>query len=138
MREIVIAAFILVLSVAALLRFGVAQWKSIWQTIAEQPLSGSLQSTTGVAADAIGPNDFELFARLCNESARPAGEHDIWLKEVRVYYRFLRALRTVTSGTPALRRWTEGELAICSRYAGVILDRRLNTSLAYATVGSHR
>ena len=34
-----IAAFIVVLSIAALMQFAVAQWRAMWITIAEQPLS---------------------------------------------------------------------------------------------------
>jgi hypothetical protein len=134
-----VASLILVLSVAALVRFGIAQWRSIWQTVADQPLSESLQTVTGIAANAIGPDDFDLFAKLCNESAHPAGESSVWLKEVRLYYRFLRVLRNAGSKTfPSLAHWTESELVTCSRYAGAVLDRRLSTNFAYASVTSNR
>ena len=134
-----VAALILVFSVAALVRFGVAQWRSVWQTIAFQPLSGTLQATTGIAADAIGPEHFELFAKLCTESDHVPGERNVWLKEVHIYYRVLRAIRNLSAKMPpAVRNWAESELVVCSRYAGAILDRRLNTNFAYATVGSKR
>ncbi len=134
-----VAAFILVLSVAALVRFGVAQWRSMWQTIACQPLSESLQEATGIAAESIGPEDFELFAKLCDESDQLPGERNIWLKEVRAYYRFLRSFRTIAAkALPSLEKWTESELVSCSRYAGAILDRRLNADFAYAAVAHRR
>ena len=64
-----IAAFILVLSVVALLQFGIAQWRSIWISIAEQPLSASLQTATGIPADAIGADDFEVSPGLLSNCA---------------------------------------------------------------------
>jgi len=132
-----VAALIFVLSVAALVRFGLAQWRSMWQTIACQPLSPSLRAVTGVAADSIGPKDFDVFAKFFSESDQTAGERSNWLKEVRIYYRALQMLRNVGAKTlPSVEKWAESELTFCSRYAGAILDRRLNTNLAYAaTVG---
>jgi hypothetical protein len=132
-----VAALIFVFSVAALVRFGLAQWRSMWQTIACQPLSPSLRAVTGVAADSIGPEDFDVFAKFFSESDQSTGERNSWLKEVRLYYRFLRVLRNFSAKTlPAVHSWADSELVICSRYAGAILDRRLNTNIAYATLDS--
>jgi len=129
-----IAALIFVFSVAALVRFGLAQWRSLWQTIACQPLSPSLRAVTGIAADSIGPEDFDIFAKFFNESDQSAGERHTWLNEVRLYYHCLRTLRNFSAKTlPPLQKWTDSELVLCSRYAGAILDRRLNTKFAYAT-----
>ncbi|MGH9686441.1 MAG: hypothetical protein ACRD5K_05035 [Candidatus Acidiferrales bacterium] len=111
----------------------------MWQTIAYQPLSESLQEATGIAAESIGPEDFELFAKLCDESDQLPGERNIWLKEVRLYYRFLRSFRTIAvKALPSLEKWTESELVSCSRYAGAMLDRRLNADFAYASVAYRR
>jgi len=128
-----VAALIFVFSVAALVRFGLAQWRSMWQTVACQPLSPSLRAVTGVAGDSIGPEDFDIFAKFFSESDQSRVERNHWLNEVRLYYRFLRILRNASAKTlPSLQKWTEGELVFCSRYAGAILDRRLNTNFAYA------
>jgi hypothetical protein len=130
-----VAALIFVFSVAALLRFGLAQWRSMWQTIACQPLSPSLRAVTGVAADSIGPEDFDVFAKFFSESDQNTRERNNWLKEVRLYYRFLRVLRNYSAKVlPSLQKWADSELVFCSRYAGAVLDRRLNTNLAYAAV----
>lgn len=130
-----VAALIFVFSVAALVRFGLAQWRSMWQTVACQPLSPSLRAVTGVAGDSIGPQDFDIFAKFFSESDQSAGEHNTWLNEIRLYYRCLQILRNVSAKTlPSVQKWTDSELVLCSRYAGAILDRRLNTNFAYATV----
>lgn len=128
-----VAALIFVFSAAALVRFGLAQWRSIWQTVACQPLSPSLRAVTGVAGDSIGPEDFDIFAKFFSESDPAAAERNHWLKEVRLYYRCLQMVRSVSAKTlPPLQKWTDSELVLCSRYAGAILDRRLNTNFAYA------
>jgi hypothetical protein len=130
-----IAALIFVFSVAALVRFGLAQWRSMWQTVACQPLSPSLRAVTGVAVDSVGPQDFDIFAKFFSESEQSPGEHNNWLNEVRLYYRCLHILRNVSAQKlPSLQKWADRELVLCSRYAGAILDRRLNTNFAYASV----
>jgi hypothetical protein len=129
-----IAAFILVFSVAALVRFGISQWRSIWHGIAEQPISERLQTATGVAVNAIGPDDFELFARTSEQLCPVPGERNVWLKEVRVYYHLLRVIKNISSETfPSLGGWAKSELVSCSRYAGAVLDQRLNANFAYAS-----
>lgn len=129
-----IAAFILVLSVAALMQFAIAQWRSIWISIAEQPLSASLQTATGIAPDAIGADDFEVLARTSEQLCPSPQERNMWLKEVRVYYRLVRAMWNMSSERlPSLAEWAQSELVTCSRYAGAVLDQRLNANLAYAS-----
>ncbi len=58
-------ALILVFSLAALAQFAVSQWRMIWLTTANQPLSDALRTATGVEAEAIGPNDFGKLLGLC-------------------------------------------------------------------------
>jgi hypothetical protein len=129
------AGLILVLSVAALVQFGILQWRSMWIAVSEQPLSPSLQSATGIAADAIGADDFELLARTSEQLCPSMRQRNVWLREVRVYYRLVQAVGKVASArVPALAEWTKNELVACSRYAGAVLDQRLNANLAYSTI----
>ena len=133
------AALIFVFSVWALIRFGVAQWRFIWHGIAAQPLSRGFEAASGVAADAIGPDDFELLKTMCTTSCRLPRQSEIWLKEVAIYYRSLRALRGLCAKiSPSLAEWAEKELMVCSRYAGVVLDHSVNSSFAYASLTSGR
>jgi hypothetical protein len=129
------AALIFVFSMAALIRFGVAQWRSIWRSIAAQPLSRSFETASGIAADAIGPDDFELFKAMCTTSSRLPRQSQVWLKEVAIYYRSLRVLRELCSKmSPSMAKWAEKELTVCSRYAGAVLDHTVNASFAYASL----
>lgn len=129
-----IAIFILGLSVAALIEFAIAQWRSVWIAIAAQPLSEYLQTATGIASEAIGPEDFDRLVRTTEQLCPSPREGNAWLREVRTYYRAVQALdRICEKKLPGLSAWAKGELAACSRYAAVVLDQRLNASLAYAS-----
>ena len=133
------AALIFVLSISALVRFGVAQWRSIWRTMADQPLSDSLETASGIAANAIGPDDFELLEAICVKTCRLPRQSKMWLKEVGIYYRLLRKLRNVSSkASPSLSAWAERELTTCSRYAGAVLDHSLSVNFAYASLTTGR
>ena len=81
-----IAICILVLSVAALIEFAVSQWRSMWLTVASQPLSDCLETATGICAEAITANDFDRLL-TSNQQLCPAEQQgNLWLKEVKIYY----------------------------------------------------
>ncbi|MGH9712250.1 MAG: hypothetical protein ACRD5M_03015 [Candidatus Acidiferrales bacterium] len=129
-----IAALILVMSMVALAQFAVAQWRSMWMTIAAQPLSGHLQAATGIAEEAIGANDFDLLVRT-SEQVCPSNEgRSVWLREVGIYYDVIRALDGLCGKQVAgLSNWAQTELTACSRYAAAVLDQRLNSNFAFAS-----
>jgi hypothetical protein len=127
-----IAIGILLLSVMALIEFAVSQWRSMWMTVASQPLSDCLQTATGISAEAISENDFDFLLnttqKLCGE-----GANSHWMKEVQLYYKVIRAVESFAAkNVPALAEWTKSELVSCSRFAAAILDEHLNANLALA------
>ncbi len=131
-----IAALICVMSLAALIQFAVSQWRSIWITIAAQPLSKDLENATGIANDAIGADHFPMLIHASRQMCPSPQEGNLWLKEVSVYYRALRTCVKL-SGTalPSVSNWANRELMECSRFAAAILDRRLNANFAYSPEG---
>jgi len=129
-----IAALIFVLSVVALAQFAVAQWRSMWMTVATQPLSDYVQAATGIADAAISANDFDLLVRTSEQLSPASQERNLWLREVRIYYRAIRALDAIcTKRFAGVSRWAKSELVSCSRYAAAVLDHRLNSSFACAS-----
>jgi len=129
-----LAACILIMSVVLLIQFAVAQWRSMWTTVAAQPLSPALETAIGISSAAIGPQHFEMLARASEEFARGSQTPNSWLREVRLYYRAVRNLQSYCArALPSLSSWAAGELVTCSRYAAAVLDQRLNTNLAYVT-----
>jgi hypothetical protein len=132
-----IAALICVMSLAALIQFAVSQWRSIWVTIAAQPLSNALEAATGIANEAIGADHFEMLIHTSRQMSPSPQEGNLWLKEVSVYYRALRTcVRLSGTKLPSLSNWANRELTECAKFAAAILDRRL-ANFAYSSEGQH-
>lgn len=129
-----IALLILAISVTALVQFAVCQWRSIWITVAAQPLSECLQAAVGLAPGQIQSSHFELLARTSEQICPTTQKQDVWLREVRLYFRIVETLdRLCVKHIPAISEWAETELVACARYAAAVLDERLNANLAFAS-----
>jgi hypothetical protein len=124
------AALILAFSVLALVQFGISQWRMIWLTTANQPLSDSLRAATGIDSDNIGPNDFGKLLGLCDEMSPRLQKATPWLREVKGYYGVVAKVeRAFRSMQPAVSGWAASEMKICSRYVAVVLDQNLALDL---------
>jgi hypothetical protein len=125
-----IAVLILAFSVLALAQFAISQWRMIWLTTANQPLSDSLRVATGIAAESIGPNDFGKLLGLCDEMSPRLKKGTPWLREVKGYYGVVaRVEKSFRSIQPAVSAWAASEMKICSRYVAVVLDQNLALDL---------
>ena len=125
-----IAVLILAFSVLALAQFAISQWRMIWLTTANQPLSDSLRVAAGIEAETIGPNDFGKLLGLCDELSPRLKKATPWLREVRSYYRVVERLEAACrSILPVLSAWASQEMKTCSRYVAVLLDQNLSLGL---------
>jgi hypothetical protein len=79
-----VSLFILVFASVALGRFAVSQWRTIWITAANQPLSDSLRVMAGIEDAGIGAKDFGSLLDLAITCLRPEKKTP-WLKEVSLY-----------------------------------------------------
>jgi hypothetical protein len=124
------AVIILAFSVLALVQFAISQWRMIWLTTANQPLSESLRAATGIEAETIGPNDFGRLLGICDEMSPRLKKGTHWLREVKGYYTIVAKLeKSFRSIQPALSAWAAGEMKVCSRYVAVLLDQNLSLDL---------
>jgi len=124
------AVIILAFSVMALVQFAISQWRMIWLTTANQPLSESLRAATGIEAETIGPNDFGKLLGICDEMSPRLKKGTPWLREVKGYYTIVAKLeKSFRSIQPALSAWAAGEMKVCSRYVAVLLDQNLSLDL---------
>jgi hypothetical protein len=124
------AVLILVLSMLALIQFAISQWRMIWLTTANQPLSESLRAATGIESESIGPNDFGRLLGLCDEMSPQLKMGTPWLREVRGYYSVVAKLeKSCRSIQPALSAWAAKEMRTCSRYVAVLLDQNLSLDM---------
>jgi hypothetical protein len=124
------AVLILAFTVLALIQFAISQWRMIWLTTANQPLSDCLRDATGIEAESIGPNDFGKLLGICDEMSPLLKKGTPWLREVRGYYRLVAKLEMACrSVQPALSAWASREMKTCSRYVAVLLDQNLSLEL---------
>jgi hypothetical protein len=125
-----LSLFILLFSGFALIRFAVSQWRAIWISSANQPLSDSLQFTAGIDAAAIGADDFGRLMNLCDELSPDLKKSSPWLSEVSTYYRAIAKLQQVSkSMLPSIANWASREMQTCARYVAVVLDQNLAMNL---------
>ncbi len=125
-----VALFILVFSVVALLKFAIWQWRAIWISTANLPLSESLQLTAGMDAAAIGAQDFSTLMDLCDRFSPGLKKTSPWLREVSFYHRVVAKLdRALGRKLPAISTWANREMQTCSRYAAVVLDQSLSMNM---------
>ena len=125
-----IAVVILAFALLALANFAVSQWRMIWLTIANQPLSDTLWAATGIKENGIGPNDFGALLGICDELSPNIKKATPWLREVRGYYRIVANLeKACRSIQPAVAAWAASEMKACSRFVAVVLDQNLSLDL---------
>lgn len=129
-RQEMLSLFILVFSGFALIRFAVSQWRAIWISAANQPVSDSLQLTAGIDAAAIGAGDFGRLMNLCDRLSPELKKSSPWLSEVSMYYRAIARLEQVSKAkVPSISTWASREMQTCARYVAVLLDQNLAMSL---------
>ncbi|MGH9574976.1 MAG: hypothetical protein ACRD40_15775 [Candidatus Acidiferrales bacterium] len=128
-----IAALILVFSTAALVRFGICQWRAMWLTVAARPLSDCLQAATGLDGKSLRAEDFYLITKTSHYVSPAPHERNVWLREVGVYFKIVSKIEKIAGQhVPGIANWAQAELISCAKYAAAVLDQRLNANLAYA------
>ena len=121
-----LSLFILLFSGFALIRFAVSQWRAIWISSANQPLSESLQLTAGIDGATIGAGDFGRLLTLCDQLSPELKKSSPWLSEVSTYYRAIARVQQFSSSKlPSLAQWASREMETCARYVAVVLDQNL-------------
>lgn len=125
-----LSLLILLFSGFALIRFAVSQWRAIWISSANQPLSDSLQLSAGIDAAAIGAGDFSRLMNLCDQLSPELKKNTPWLKEVSFYYRVVAKLQQLSGAkVPSISTWATQEMRTCARYVAVVLDQNLSMNL---------
>jgi len=136
-----VAAFIFVLSAAAMLHFAMMSWRAGLMRVAGKRLPGEMEATRAVFATFLAEQDFKslgAWREICPDLSQV---DEPSFRSVNLYYRALRVLsalgRAISSSTSSAR-WTQTEMALCTRYAAVRLSERLDRNRAVlADVTSH-
>lgn len=126
-----VAALILVISSIMLAQFVVFFWRANMLAVASEPLSESLSAAQTSFSRALDLDDFASVAAmstLCpGVTLSPA---KLW--PVRIYYQAARLVSWLCSGAmPQAGSWARQEMAFCTRYVAVSMDRCLQANQAY-------
>jgi hypothetical protein len=130
------AVLILVISIIALAQFGLFIWHMAVITIAAEPLSGAV--VAAASPKALENNDFQEIASL-NSICPDLHGVGARMRCVQAYYRGMRVLdEFFSAAAPSVSAWSRGEMAICTRYAAVVMDQRLRRNQAcFAEISSY-
>ena len=121
------AAIILVCSVAFFLQFFVWYCRSIIAISAKQTLSPEVQEVTGIQRTASGEDFYRVMQllHLCPERREDRNA----IQAVGVYFRLLSILHaTLARMFPRWLLWTQAERGHCTYFAAVALERRISFS----------
>lgn len=111
------AAFIFVISAAAIVQFAVMSWRAELARVAFG--SRALDSS-----NLLNTNEFSNVSAYQNLCPELTDDSSSKLGAVRVYYRFLQATQSLSQG------WANREMALCARYATVVLAQRMERNQA--------
>jgi hypothetical protein len=121
-----IAAFIFVFGVGAFLQFSLAYCRTLLMTYGKVELSERMNDILGLKGNAVDPSEFERLMSLVLVAPDPCDDR-IEIFAVRAYHGvvdFAQSVLSLVSGNAV--HWFERDLAGCSYFAAVTLDRRLS------------
>lgn len=130
-----ISAFIFVISMAAVVQFLIQSWRSGLLQVASAPQNVSAEDpSAAVYRKILETQDFKEvigYQNVCQELTASGGRN---LKSVELYYGMLRGIRAFVRGIglEAAAEWSKQEMALCTRYAAVVMVQRLERNQALA------
>ncbi len=113
-----IAAFIFVISMGAMIQFMVLTWRAGLVQVASQGMATSIE---------LKINDFRDVEAFQQLSPDLGGGSAPKLRSVSLYYRMLQFLEPIRKSG-----WASREMALCTRYAAVVLSQQLASNQAFA------
>jgi hypothetical protein len=123
-----IAVILFVMSTVALGQFGLYYWRAMIAGVAANPVSERVLTAAGIAAPSIGARDFHSILSLNDLAPNLRGPNGHF-RGVRAYYAIVEKLGQIV---PAMASWANAEMATCSRYAAVLVDRHMERNMVCA------
>jgi|SRR5580693_465825 hypothetical protein len=123
---------LLAIAVVALGQFALYYWRAVLAGVAAQPVSSRVFEAAHVAESSLTGSDFHKLVSLHRLTPK-LRTGDSGLGVVRAYYAVMSQMEALFGKlSPALMNWSERERVLCTRYAAVQIDRRLQSNLAQA------
>jgi len=127
-----IAALLLVISLAAVAQFALFYWRAVLAGVAAQPLSERFREATQLGEVAMQAGNFDAIVNL-NDMTPELKIGNGRLCAVRMYYNAVEALNRMAGKLmPQVGTWSEREMATCTRYVAVRVDQRMARNLECA------
>ena len=124
-----VAALVMVMSIAGLAQFAISYWRSMLANAAAQAISEDVLLAVGVENREVSGNDFAVLRELHRVSSKASGGVGF----VRFYHGALRAIALVARPCAAgIANWAEREMTMCSQYVGFLIDQRLQADSSAA------
>jgi hypothetical protein len=120
-----------ILVIVILVEFGQLEllyWRTKIAKISTQPISDRVRAAAGISSQAIEARDFRSILSLHEVAPGlhgPVGDFRV----VNTYYQVVDKLGRLI---PASAEWANAEMTICSKYAAVIVDQRLERNITRA------
>ena len=126
------AAMLFAISIVALSQFGVYYWRAMLAGTAAQPVSERVLTAVGAKDGQLSGRDFRSLLGI-HDMTPELNSRGSGLGVVRCYYAMVKGIRSLVGGSmPSLAAWSDRELAVCARYAAVVIDRRWQANLDLA------
>jgi len=126
------AAMLFSISIVALTQFALYYWRAVLAGVAAQPVSDRVLEAARVENGRLTSKHFETLAGLHDLTPNLLPNRG-GLGFVRLYFRFVQAVDSLAGAKlPSLAAWSDRERVICTRYAAVLVERRLQANLELA------
>jgi hypothetical protein len=123
----VIAAILLCVSTVVFCQLGLYYWRTNIADIASGQVSDRMNIAAGIPAS-VTASDFRAILAVHDLTPDLEGSGHEY-RAVRAYYSLIEKIANVI---PPLRPWADVEMAVCSRYAAVLVDQHLEGNMNYA------
>lgn len=121
-----IAAFLFLLSLLALLEFFLAYSRSLIEKSKSHKVSEETRELCGIPAGALAGNHFPRLAKLIALCAETGGDGN-QVRAISMYFRLLEFVGPMCErALPATASWIAAERAGCAYAAFLFLDRRIS------------
>jgi hypothetical protein len=121
-----ISAFMLVLTIGALIQFFFAYSRTLLLTYSKVEISERTREVSGVAIESVQPEDFPRLMTLLRVAPDPLDDA-AELRAVSIYFRAVQLAHWLVSPlSGAVKEWSHFELGRCAHFAAVALDRRIS------------
>lgn len=121
----IISAFMLMFSCAALGQFFMSYCRSLLLAYAQVELSSATRAMIGIQSPEIAGAQFHRLLGLVRLAPNPGD--DKWeLRVVSTYYRAVRIAGSISGPLSSVARsWAERQSSLCAYFAAAALDRRI-------------